>query len=104
MLQKLKNLWSGGIWEKLSLVMNGMLAVDVGVLLINILRKRTIWEMPIFHLWTGVILLCALVFYLLVREKAEVTGKRKKILLGVTVAGFLMLFFTSGLSIVLLFR
>ena len=87
-----------GIWGRVTLGAIAVLAVDLILMIIFILLGRTVWELPYFYLGTAVILLLASILYLLIRRWEFIPVWQKRLLIGLTGIGFLVLILTSGLA------
>lgn len=85
------------IWEQLTTIILSVIAVDVLFIIVFVCAGKTVWDLPLFHLASAILLLLSMIFYLIINRMDGITVWKKRLLFGLTAAGFAVLILTSGL-------
>ena len=77
------------------------LSVDLMFLIVFMFMRKTIWELPSFYLFSSILLMATVIYYIVVSRMRLIDTFKKRLLLVLTVVCFFVLVIPSAIAIIL---
>ena len=79
----------------------GALSVDLILLIVFMFMRKSIWELPSFYLFSAILLMVSVIYYIAVSRLRIIDNFKKWLLFALTVVCFGVLVIPSAIAIVL---